>query len=500
MDNKSEIKDFTIGRVHQVTLPLEKAHFQNFYLTFCSPHFAKKVLIIGYEKMRSLARLIQDASIDLVICDEGHRLKNSQIRTAQALKALPTKRRLILSGTPIQNDLEEFHAMLDFVNPGIVGSLGTFKKVFEGPIMKSRDPACSPEDFQLGRERSEELSRLTRLFVLRRTAEVNAAYLPPKQELVVFCRPTELQRRLYRQITESTAISTENALGISLDTQELSDSNDIESMCRLSGKLQTLVQLLNAVKESTSDKVVIVSNWTQTLDIIEQFCKHREYTFLRLDGNTPVQKRQGLVDQFNKPTDSHFLFLLSSKAGGVGLNLTGARRLVLFDIDWNPALDQQAMARVWRDGQRSDVKIYRFLTTGTIEERIYQRQITKQGLSDSLMDEKDTATNNFTAQELKNLFTLDETSDCLTHELLGCECGGAGGTVDKETEKVKVLKTEESKLAALNDWIHLSVPFEEFVSPDTDLGRVIAEQESSLEGPVVSYVFHRTVKAETEAA
>ncbi|KAJ3036174.1 helicase [Rhizophlyctis rosea] len=412
VDQKSDIKDFMIGRVHQV-------------------------IVIGYEKMRTCQELIQNSKIDLIVCDEGHRLKNSNIRTAQALMSLTTKRRIILSGTPIQNDLEEFRAMVDF-------------RVFQDPIMRSRDPGCSAEEFQLGRERSEELSRLTRLFILRRTADINAKYLPPKQEVVIFVRPTAEQSRLYRELSESSALRSVLQKGPSAsnilkyittlkklvnspdlisgeDSSDAAENDELQSTvgasCERSGKLKLLMELLNEIKETTQEKVVVVSNWTQTLDVIQSICKEREYPHLRLDGSTPVSKRQEYVDQFNRATNSHFLFLLSSKAGGVGLNLIGASRLVLFDIDWNPALDQQAMARVWRDGQRKEVKIYRFLTTGTIEEKIYQRQITKIGLSDALMDDKDAAAiNNFTAQELKDLFTLDERTSCSTHELLGCRC------------------------------------------------------------------------------
>ena len=117
---------------------------------------------------------------------------------------------------------------------------------------------------------------------------------------------------------------------------------------------------------AAQDKVVIVSNWTQTLDLIEPLLKSSNWTFKRLDGRTPTQHRMPMVDQFNNDK-SIFAFLLSSRAGGVGLNLVGASRLILFDIDWNPSTCQQAMARVWRDGQRKKVSIYRFLSTGTID-------------------------------------------------------------------------------------------------------------------------------------
>lgn len=163
----------------------------------------------------------------------------------------------------------------------------------------------------------------------------------------------------------------------------------------ISGKFLLLDALLREIRKKTKDRVVIVSNYTQTLRVIAHLCRSRSWGYFQLDGSTPVKQRQNLVDEFNNPFASQFVFLLSSKAGGVGLNLIGANRLILFDPDWNPANDLQAMARVHRDGQKKQVYVYRFLSTGTIEEKIYQRQITKQGLSSSVVDAKPDAKGSF---------------------------------------------------------------------------------------------------------
>ncbi|XP_020903423.1 DNA repair and recombination protein RAD54B, partial [Exaiptasia diaphana] len=138
-----------------------------------------------------------------------------------------------------------------------------------------------------------------------------------------------------------------------------------------------------------------------TLDVIQRLCESSEYRYLRLDGNTATSKRQSIVERFNAKYSNDFVFLLSSKAGGVGLNLIGASRLILYDIDWNPANDLQAMARVWRDGQRKKVYIYRLLTTGTIEEKIYQRQTTKQSLSGAVADAKKESKVEFTVEDIR---------------------------------------------------------------------------------------------------
>lgn len=130
-----------------------------------------------------------------------------------------------------------------------------------------------------------------------------------------------------------------------------------------------------------------MSNYTQTLDLFAQLCRERRYPFLRLDGSLSIPKRQELVRAFNDPAANQFAFLLSSKAGGCGLNLIGGNRLVLFDPDWNPANDKQAAGRVWRDGQKKRVFVYRFLQAGTIEEKVYQRQLNKEGLQ-NMIDSK----------------------------------------------------------------------------------------------------------------
>lgn len=188
--------------------------------------------------------------------------------------------------------------------------------------------------------------------------------------------------------------------------------------------------MLVTLFKTTDEKIVLVSNYTSTLDLLQTLLSSRGLSFLRLDGKTPSGRRQELVDKFNR-TDSKtaFAFLLSAKSGGAGINLIGASRLVLFDLDWNPATDAQAMARIHRDGQKKQVKIYRMLTTGCFDEKIYQRQLTKTGLADSVMDQKSTV-GSFTIDELRDLFTLDTETECQTHDLLACTCEGKGYIAD----------------------------------------------------------------------
>jgi len=166
---------------------------------------------------------------------------------------------------------------------------------------------------------------------------------------------------------------------------------------------------------------VLISNYTQTLDIFDKLCRARNYGCLRLDGTMNVNKRQKLVDKFNDPDGAEFVFLLSSKAGGCGLNLIGANRLVLFDPDWNPAADQQALARVWRDGQKKDCFVYRFIATGTIEEKIFQRQSHKQSLSSCVVDSAEDVERHFSLDSLRELFQYRDHTTSDTHDTFKCK-------------------------------------------------------------------------------
>ncbi|XP_055489553.1 DNA repair and recombination protein RAD54B isoform X1 [Leucoraja erinacea] len=430
------------------------------------------VLIISYEMLLRCRDPIQNLQFNLLICDEGHRLKNSSIKTSTAILSLSCEKRVILTGTPIQNDLQEFYSLVEFVNPGVLGSSSTYKKIYEEPIIRSQQPSAAKDEKQLGEERATELCRLTGLFILRRTQDIINNYLPPKTEWIIFCRPAALQLELYHKLLSSRAVKSflqgkldsslhlicigllkklcnhptllfntikqheKDSVKPDIDQQlETSPYRDLTSIFPMSyqpdaliannsGKLNVLKDLLAGIHAmSSAERVVLVSNYTQTLDILQEMCNLFGYSYTRLDGHTPVSHRQQIVESFNSRHNEKFIFLLSSKAGGVGLNLIGASRLILYDIDWNPANDVQAMARIWRDGQRRPVHTYRLLTTGTIEEKIYQRQISKQSLSGAVVDMKKKREHaSFSLEELRNLFELDEGSDCLTHDLLSCDC------------------------------------------------------------------------------
>ncbi|XP_028300731.1 DNA repair and recombination protein RAD54-like [Gouania willdenowi] len=410
------------------------------------------ILVISYETFHLHAEVLHCGKVGLVICDEGHRLKNSDNQTYQALNAMSAQRRVLISGTPIQNDLLEYFSLVHFVNAGILGTAHEFKKRFEHPILKGRDADASDGDRQRGEEKLKELISVVNRCLIRRTSDILSKYLPVKIEQVVCCRLTPLQAQLYKCFLKQAMQSLQEDR---ISVYSLSSITSLKKLCnhpaliydkcvegnegfegaldlfpsgycpkavepQLSGKMLVLDYLLAMTRTTTSDKVVLVSNYTQTLDLFEKLCRSRRYQYVRLDGTMSIKKRAKIVERFNVQSNPEFIFMLSSKAGGCGLNLIGANRLVMFDPDWNPANDEQAMARVWRDGQKKTCYIYRLLSTGTIEEKILQRQAHKKALSSCVVDEEQDVERHFSLGELRELFTLNEDTASDTHDKFRC--------------------------------------------------------------------------------
>ncbi|GMF24978.1 unnamed protein product [Phytophthora fragariaefolia] len=436
------------------------------------PGFSAQVLIISYETFRMHAQKFADAPecCDLLICDEAHRLKNANSQINKALSSLACRKRVLLSGTPMQNDLEEFFAMVDFTNPNILGTPSEFRKNYLGPILTGREPDSSDRERDVAQSCSAMLCEIVNQFILRRGNILNAKHLPPKLMQVICCPLSPLQEQLYMHFLSSSACR---------DMMKRQSANVLSSITALkklcnhpllifdemgktntklpgfgncaqyfaaakeqrgggvadghrrggfggrtcypewSGKMLLLDRLMFSMRKTTTDRIVIVSNYTQTLDVVSSLCQERHIPYVRLDGTTSAKKRKKLVDTFNDPTTNSFAFLLSSKAGGCGLNLIGANRLVLFDPDWNPATDKQAAARVWREGQKKMCYVYRFLATGTLEEKIFQRQLSKEGLQ-NIVDDKEEV-NSLSSKDLKRLFVFRKDTLSDTHDQLKCD-------------------------------------------------------------------------------
>lgn len=459
------------------------------------------VLIVSYETLRThIGRLNQNAdSCDLLVCDEAHRLKNRENMTSIALASLPVKRRVLLTGTPMQNDLEEFFAMVDFTNPNVFGTPENFRRTILSPILRGREPDATEAQKRKMAQVQNDMSSLVNQFILRRINTLNAQHLPPKLVQVVCCNMTDIQQNMYQHLISSKDMQhvldgkqvnclssiqmlmklcnhprlvVDEECGTNLnragsgrrnagkkrvsykDEEKSTAAPGADGVSRFlpmddgggrgapvrpewSGKMFVLYRLMREMRKpgNGNDKIVIVSNYTQTLDLIGKMCRESNWGFCRLDGSVTMKKRQKMVDEFNDPSSSLIAFLLSSKAGGCGLNLIGGNRLVLFDPDWNPAVDKQAAARCWRDGQKKRCFTYRFLATGTVEEKIFQRQLSKEGLQ-SVVDDKDQV-NALSTKDLKNLFKLRTGTPSDTHDKLKCErCKIIADNAEQEARQV----------------------------------------------------------------
>lgn len=372
-----------------------------------------KFFIMGYESIRSQSAILAKVSIGLIIADEGHRLKNSEgNQTIRALNKIQSNKRIILTGTPIQNNLDELYSICNFVNPNMLGSVDSFRNVYSGPISTSRDEKGSDQSKKLGTIRAQYLTRIISLFTIRRTADLLKNFLPPKREFILFCRMGEKQKEEYKELIASKEFEqatskgqTASALICIRKLRELSlckrsEENELQEE---SGKTVLLSHIISQVKQN-KDKIVIVSNFRKTLDLANQISKKCNILTQRLDGSTDQSQRQTLVHAFNT-SEYPIAFLLSAKAGGVGLNLIGANKIVLMEPEWNPSIDKQAVARIWRDGQTKQCSVYRLVSTLSIEEKIIQRQLTKEEVA-SLVADQESAVRHFDQRAMKDLFQL----------------------------------------------------------------------------------------------
>ncbi|KAF3939230.1 hypothetical protein ABW19_dt0200400 [Dactylella cylindrospora] len=311
----------------------------------------RPVLIVSYETLRLYAKELGNTEIGLMLCDEGHRLKNGESLTFTALTELNVKRRVILSGTPIQNDLTEYFSLLNFANPDYLGSRNDFRKMYEIPILKGRDANSDQKARDKGDSRLKELFERVNKLIIRRTNDILSKYLPVKYEHVVFCDLAPFQKDLYNHFVTSSEV---RKLLRGVGCKPLKAINVLKKLCNhpdlldlpgdlqgcekcfpddfvpkasrgresryvntyYSGKMLVLDRMLARIRQDTNDKIVLISNYTQTLDVFEKLSRSRGYGFLRLDGTMNVNKRQKLVDKFNDPDGNEFIFLLSSKAGG----------------------------------------------------------------------------------------------------------------------------------------------------------------------------------------
>lgn len=405
------------------------------------------VLITSYGHLRQFSPLFAKREWRAVVLDEGHAIRNPEAAITTACKQLRTPHRIILSGTPVQNGLVELWSLIDFCSPGLLGTLPVFKAELAAPIVAGGYVGAGTLQVQTAYRCACVLRELLGGVLLRRVKADVAAELPAKQEHILLCELSEYQRRLYEWILETDIIQSclagkRNVLaGIDLLRKVCNDPDLLVSgpladqpdfpwprslVEAIPGKLRILSTTL-AMWRQRGHKALLFCQTRQMLDRVEALMDRDCIPYLRMDGTTEVRERAVLVDRFNNdPTIP--VFLLTTRVGGLGLNLTGADRVLIYDPDWNPSTDLQARERAWRLGQTRPVTIYRLLAAGTIEEKIYQRQLWKQHLTSRVLTDPKQA-RFFKATELYDLFTLAPPSENQT------ETGAMLSGLDVETTR-----------------------------------------------------------------
>uniref|UniRef100_A0A4W5M3P3 DNA helicase n=1 Tax=Hucho hucho TaxID=62062 RepID=A0A4W5M3P3_9TELE len=462
------------------------------------------VMIMGYEMYRNLTlglkvthrqfkktfnSTLVDPGPDFVICDEGHILKNEASNISKAMSAIKTKRRVVLTGTPLQNNLNEYHCMVNFIKENLLGSIKEFRNRFINPIQNGQCADSTPRDVRIMKNRAHVLHAMLAGCVQRRDYSALTKFLPPKHEYVMAVRVTPLQYRLYRYYLDNFTGKNllEGARGKTgtslfkdfqilsriwthpwcLQLNYISKENKVKThqvsmvilyaLCSAvrastsfrpdspaadwykdmlsdsdatilghSGKMVLLFEILRMAEE-LDDKLLVFSQSLISLDMIEDFLDLankakdngqsslykgdgswiRNIDYYRIDGSTSATSRKKWAEEFNDATNERGrLFLISTRAGSLGINLVAANRVIIFDASWNPSYDIQSIFRVYRFGQLKAVFVYRFLAQGTMEEKIYDRQVAKQSLSFRVVDQQQIQ-RHFTLFELTELYMFE---------------------------------------------------------------------------------------------
>ncbi|KAG7481221.1 hypothetical protein MATL_G00064260 [Megalops atlanticus] len=471
-----------------------------------------EVALTTYETLRLCLDQFNSIDWSAVIVDEAHKIKNPNSQITQAMKGMSCKVRVGLTGTILQNNLEELWCVMDWAIPGCLGTLGHFKNQFADPIELGHKHSGTKRNLATGRQAVKVLARRLSRWFLRRTKALISSQLPKKDDRVVYCSMTPFQETVYRTVLDSEDVNLilrsgqrcscssgrprrkccfkNNSKGVpvrclyfsyltilrkvsnhvallqpqgSTTKKQEEYVNDIcgkvfqkfpdfmqrckqasfEAMSDpiYSGKMKVLQRLLKHFLQH-KDKVLLFSLSTKLLDILESYCMAEGVEYRRLDGNTKSRDRVKIVKEFNSSQDIN-VCLVSTMAGGLGLNFVGANVVVLFDPTWNPANDLQAVDRVYRIGQCRDVTVFRLISVGSVEEVIYLRQVYKQQLQSSVVGNEHArryfeavqGTDNHKGElfGIRNLFRLQTEGTCLTRQILEREGRVEAGVLTAST-------------------------------------------------------------------
>lgn len=375
------------------------------------------VIITSYEIVIREKSTFKKFDWQYIVIDEAHRIKNEQSMLSQIIRLFHLKHRLLITGTPLQNNLHELWALLNFILPDVFGDSDAFDAWFtrgdenalapEVEVGESTEVAVKAEgetqkdDAAQGTQNSviSQLHKVLQPFLLRRIKSDVEKSLLPKQEMNVYIGMSDMQRKWYQKLLEKDLDAVNGANGKKESkTRLLNIVMQLRKCCNHpylfegaepgppyttdehivhnSQKMIILDKLLNKLRGEGS-RVLIFSQMSRMLDILEDYCGFRGYEYCRIDGQTDHADRVRHIDEYNAPGLSKFVFLLTTRAGGLGINLTTADTVILFDSDWNPQADLQAMDRAHRIGQTKQVKVFRLITLNAVEEKILERATQK---------------------------------------------------------------------------------------------------------------------------
>ncbi|VDB85302.1 unnamed protein product [Peniophora sp. CBMAI 1063] len=380
------------------------------------------VCITTYELCLIEKGALKKLSFEYIVIDEAHRIKNVDSILSQIVRAFTSRGRLLITGTPLQNNLKELFALLNFIAPEIFSDYADLEAFLH------KDEGAEDADDEKSKKVVEALHKILRPFLLRRVkADVEKSLLP-KKEINIFIPLTEMQRKWYRSVLEKDIDAVNGLTGKKEGKTRLMNMvmqlrkvtchpylfdgaepgppyTTDEHLVENAGKMVILDKLLRRMKEKGS-RVLIFSQMSRMLDILEDYCLFREYKYCRIDGGTAHEDRIAAIDEYNKPDSEKFIFLLTTRAGGLGINLTTADIVVLYDSDWNPQADLQAMDRAHRIGQTKQVYVYRFVTEDSVEERMLERAAQKLRLDQLVIQQgRQTAQKQANKEELMEMIT-----------------------------------------------------------------------------------------------
>lgn len=442
------------------------------------------IVITSYDVCRNDNDMLAAITWNYCVLDEGHLIKNPKAKITLAVKKIVSNHRLILSGTPIQNNVLELWSLFDFLMPGFLGTEKVFQDRFAKPIAASRNAKSSSKEQEAGALAIEGLHKQVLPFLLRRLKEEVLNDLPPKILQNYYCDPSDLQKRLFEDFFKKERKTVENSVGSGDKEAKQHIFQALQYMRKLCNSPALVVKegnkqydaiqkqlaasksslrdvahapKLGALRDLLVDCGIGVSNESNDVsasNFVSQhraliFCQMKEMLdmvqtevlgkllpsvqFLRLDGSVEATKRQGIVNQFNSDP-SYDCLLLTTSVGGLGLNLTGADTVIFVEHDWNPQKDIQAMDRAHRIGQKKVVNVYRLITRGTLEEKILNLQRFKIDVASTVVNQQNAGLGSMETDQILDLFNLGETADTAG------ENHGSGkdeDMVDLETGEVK---------------------------------------------------------------